>query len=113
MLEIAIIEDEEKEAAHLGFFLDRFSQENGVELRHSWHSSAAAFLDGYQCQYDLILMDIRLPDMDGMKAAQRLRELDSAVVLIFVTYLRLTTHWLLQRKKLWPGRVRSTDFSVP
>ncbi len=87
MLEIAIVEDEEKEAARLGVFLDRFSQENGVVLHHIWHSSAAAFLDGYQCQYDLILMDIRLPDMDGMKAAQRLRELDSAVVLIFFTSL--------------------------
>lgn len=87
MLEIAIIEDEGKEAAQLGGFLDRFSQESGVELRHSRHSSAAAFLEEYQCQYDLVFMDIRLPDMDGMKAAQRLRELDSAVVLIFVTSL--------------------------
>lgn len=87
MLEIAIIEDEEKEAARLGGFLDRFSQETGVELRHSWYSGAAAFLAGYQCQYDLVLMDIRLPDMDGMKAAQKLRELDSAVVLVFVTSL--------------------------
>ncbi len=87
MLEIAIIEDEEKEAVRLGGFLDRFSQESGVELRHCWHNGAASFLDGYQCQYDLVFMDIRLPDMDGMKAAQRLRELDSAVVLVFVTSL--------------------------
>lgn len=87
MLEIAIIEDDEKEAGCLGGFLDRFSQETGIELRHSWSGSAAAFLESYQCQYDLIFMDIRMPDMDGMKAAQKLRELDSAVVLVFVTSL--------------------------
>lgn len=87
MLEIAIIEDEEKEAARIGGFLDRFSEEAGVELRHSWWDSAAAFLGGYQCQYDMVFMDIRMPDMDGMKAAQRLREMDGAVVLIFVTSL--------------------------
>ena len=85
MLKIAIIEDDEKEAACLGGFLERFSREAGVELRHNWYNNAMVFLDGFQCQYDLIFMDIRLPDMDGMKAAQRLRELDSAVVLVFVT----------------------------
>ena len=52
MLEIAIIEDEEKEAARLGGFLDRFSQGNGVELRHSWHSSAAVqYPFGYGSSY--------------------------------------------------------------
>ena len=70
MLEIAIIEDEEKEAAHLGAFLDRFAQETGVELRHSWYSRAADFLEHYQRAYDVVFMDIRMPDMDGMEAAQ-------------------------------------------
>lgn len=87
MLEIAIVEDEEQEASRIGSFLDRFSRETGVELRHSWSASAAGFLENYRCEYDLIFMDIRMPDMDGMKAAQRLREMDSAVILIFVTSL--------------------------
>lgn len=87
MLKIAIIEDEETEAAYLGSLLDRFSAETGIELEHSWSNSAVAFLENYQCSYDLIFMDIRMPDMDGMKAAQKLREVDSTVVLIFVTSL--------------------------
>ena len=32
MLEIAIVEDEEKEALRLGGFLDRFSEETGIQL---------------------------------------------------------------------------------
>lgn len=87
MLRIAIVEDEETEAVHLGEFLDRFSKEAGIELRHSWSSSAAAFLEHYRCEYDLIFMDIHMPDMDGMKAARRLREIDDEVMLIFVTNL--------------------------
>lgn len=82
MLEIAIVEDEEKEALRLGNFLDRYAEETGIELHHSWSNSAAAFLESYQCQYDLVFMDIRMPGIDGMAAAEKLREMDSAVVLI-------------------------------
>ena len=87
MLEIAIVEDEEKEALRLGGFLDRFSRETGTQLNHKWTDNASAFLEQYQFQYDLIFMDIRMPGMDGMAAAERLREMDSAVMLIFITSL--------------------------
>lgn len=87
MLEIAIVEDEECEAQRLGSYLDRYSEEMGIELHHSWIGSAAAFLESYQRQYDLVFMDIRMPGIDGMAAAEKLREMDSTVVLIFITSL--------------------------
>lgn len=43
------------------------------------------FLDPYTARFDLIFMDIEMPDLDGMATAQRLREVDRQVKLIFVT----------------------------
>ena len=44
-------------------------------------------MESYQRQYDIIFMDIQMPGIDGMRAAERLRAIDSTVVLIFVTSL--------------------------
>lgn len=87
MLKIAVVEDEQKEAEQLLLHLDRFSRERGEETQCRWIDNAVDFLEGYQRQYDIIFMDIQLPGIDGMRAAERLRAIDSTVVLIFVTSL--------------------------
>lgn len=87
MLKIAIVEDKQKEAQQLISHLDRFSQERGEALQCHWVDNAVKFLEDYQWQYDIIFMDIQMPGIDGMRAAERLRAVDSTVVLIFVTSL--------------------------
>ena len=39
----------------------------------------------YRAVYDIILMDIEMRFMDGMTAAEKIREHDSEVVIIFIT----------------------------
>ena len=46
---------------------------------------AVGFLKDYQSRYDIIFMDIKMPGMDGMSAAEQLRRVDPATMLIFVT----------------------------
>lgn len=87
MLKIAVVEDEQKEAQQFLSHLERYSNERGEELQCHWISSAVDFLEGYRRQYDIIFMDIQMPGIDGMRAAERLRTMDSTVVLIFVTSL--------------------------
>lgn len=87
MLKIAVVEDEQKEAQQLLSHLERYSGERGEELQCRWISSAVDFLESYQRQYDIVFMDIQMPGIDGMRAAERLRAIDSTVVLIFVTSL--------------------------
>lgn len=87
MIRIAIVEDEEKAFDELNEALQLFSKETGAEFAVSAFKDAVAFLDNYQSNYDLVFMDIQMPYLNGMKAAEKLRELDEKVALIFVTNL--------------------------
>ncbi|WP_334305720.1 response regulator, partial [Blautia schinkii] len=39
----------------------------------------------YSADYDLILMDIEMAFLNGMKSAEKIRELDKDVIIIFIT----------------------------
>lgn len=85
MIRIAIVEDEAAVAEQLREYVERFCKENGQEADVTLFSNAMVIVEDYRAVWDIILMDIEMPYLDGMSAAQRIREIDSAVVLIFVT----------------------------
>lgn len=87
MYRIAIIEDQQTHAERLQSFLSRYAQEKQLQISCDWWNAAEVFLENYKHQYDIVFMDIRLPGMDGMKAAYKLREMDHTVLLVFLTSL--------------------------
>ena len=88
MLNIAIVDDEQKMADALKDILSRYSAEKGVELHTDWFPNPVQFLTEYTDRYDLVLLDIDMPDMNGLDTAKKLREMDDIVSLIFVTNMR-------------------------
>lgn len=42
-------------------------------------------VDDYHGGFDILLMDIKMKHLDGMKAARKIRSMDQAVVIIFIT----------------------------
>ena len=85
MIRIAIVEDEVRERAHLRDCLTYMAEKERLKFDIVEFGSGEAFLGGYQPVYDIVLMDIELPGINGMETAKALRRLDSFVLLVFVT----------------------------
>lgn len=85
IMQIAIVEDDEKDYLNLKTNLDKFSQENNIPMKLFYYSSGEAFLNEYKPIYDIVFLDVQLPGLSGMEVAKKLRELDNLVSLIFTT----------------------------
>lgn len=85
MYHIAIVEDEAGFSAQLQEFLGQYQTEHDLQLKVSVFGDGAEILKDYQPVYDIILLDIEMPQTNGMDAAEQIREMDSDVVLMFIT----------------------------
>ena len=84
-MRIAIVEDDAAAQAVLTKGLRRYEAERGMPLELIAFSDGEDLVTGYTADYDLILMDIEMRFMDGMRAARTVRGLDGEVPIIFVT----------------------------
>lgn len=88
LLKIGILEDEPKQMQRITDFLEQFRQEHPpFSYTVDWYERGAHLLERYQRDCDLLFLDIQLPDMLGIEAAHRIREMDQNVMIIFVTNL--------------------------
>ena len=87
-MRIAIVEDEKDVAGELTTLLEIYEKNTGAQLSYVCFADAVSFLGNYRTDYDLVFMDIKLPGMNGMKAAGKLREMDKNIIIVFVTNMR-------------------------
>lgn len=83
---VAIVEDSIEEAAEIKSMLERFGKSSKEEFDTVHYPSAMEFLS-QRGVFDLIFMDIKMPGINGMEAAEMLRVFDENVPLVFVTSL--------------------------
>lgn len=86
MHQIAIVEDERTAADALRAHLDHYATDRSEEFQVTWYSNAIEYEETRQ-KFDLVFLDIELPGINGMEAAQLLRTYDDETPLIFVTNL--------------------------
>lgn len=88
MLRIAIAEDQDAAAEQIETFLNRYAAEKSITMEHVRFRDGTEIVDWYRkkgARFDIILLDIEMPKMNGMDAAKLLRTMDRKVVLAFIT----------------------------
>ena len=88
MVKIGIVDDEEAPRAQLRQELARFEAEYGTEFEVSEFDSAASFLSAEHAGCNILYLDIDMPQMTGMELAEKIRETDNEVIIIFCTNLQ-------------------------
>lgn len=84
-MKTAVVDDDEKDLECIASHLARFFRENSTPYEIETFASPADFLAGYRPDFDFIIFDIDMPQLNGIEAARLLREKDEHVLLMFVT----------------------------
>lgn len=85
MLRVAVVEDETSVMAQIEGFLARYESERGVPMEVTAFRDGSELLADYRPVFDIILLDIEMPQVDGMAAAEQIRRTDQNVVIVFIT----------------------------
>ena len=87
MLHIAICDDEREFVQHLKKMLDQYSAEIGEEIKVTAYYDGLELIKKYDTTIDLIFLDIKMIHVNGLRAAEHIRQIDENVSIIFLTTL--------------------------
>ncbi len=82
---LLVVEDNAVNRMLIGAYLDNFG------MTHEEVSSGAAALVAFGARFDLVLMDIMMPDMDGLETTRRLRAMGGHAASVPVVALTAAT----------------------
>lgn len=82
---IAMVDDSLEDVNRLKEYLDRYGNETGTKHNSWYFSDAESFLESNNSRFDLVIMDIDMPGINGVDAARQLRQKGNSIVIMFVT----------------------------
>lgn len=87
-MKIAICDDEQQYVNEIRCRLNEFIKLDQHDISISEYLSPNALLsDTSKKRFDVLFLDIAMPEMNGLDLAERIRALDSQVLIVFVTFM--------------------------
>jgi DNA-binding LytR/AlgR family response regulator len=85
VIRIGIVEDDAASALLLVEHLRRYEREHDESFAITTFADGADVVSGYRPVFDILLLDVEMPGLDGFSAAERIRLVDRDVVIVFIT----------------------------
>lgn len=84
-MKIAFVDDEQECLNEIDRLCGSFGEYSGYPVETFSFSSGEAFLEAFDCGFDLVFMDVYMKGMDGIAAALEMRRRDNTCLLVFLT----------------------------
>ena len=86
-MKVAIIEDEKQFSTLLTNHINKYCEEEGCVVDTTVFDNPIVFLDKCNANdfYEIIFLDINMPQMNGMEVAKKIRKLHMHTIIVFVT----------------------------
>ena len=85
MYRFALVDDDPVFLSEISGYLKKYSEEFNVSLSVDTFENWVKFLESGTLTYDIVLLDIAMPEKDGMEVARTIREKDENITIIFIT----------------------------
>ena len=84
---IAVCDDMEEDVKYSSSAVNQWAEKENIMVDIETFPSAESFLSRYaeQKAFDILLLDIEMPSMNGVELAKRIRKENDAVQIIFIT----------------------------
>ena len=84
-MRLAIVDDDPEQLAELESYVQKYFAERKELCQIVCFHSGVDFVSDYNAPFDIILLDIDMPDLDGINAAKKIRQVDQNAVILFIT----------------------------
>lgn len=89
MLRIAICDDDLRELSLISELLNKYQTEKEPLLKYDAFSNAIDLLDAIKRKdYHILILDVLMPGLNGIEAAQEIRDFDKEIKIIFLSSSR-------------------------
>lgn len=82
---IALVDEDREFLQIMDEYAHRAAKEKQLVCETALFSDGQDFVENYSPRYDMIFLDVEMPCMDGLAAAEEIRRRDQTACLIFVT----------------------------